>query len=105
MFKKPSRTYSRCFISAPVGIDLGVLPQLLGERKIAWNWASNDFPVDGRFTIGIQKCDFAIGILDGSRYDFNVIYEVGVAEGLGKPVLLIALNKNIRVPTLSSVMI
>lgn len=44
MKKNLERTYSRCFISAPYGIDLGALPILLGERQIAWNW-SEDTPV------------------------------------------------------------
>ncbi|RWB20396.1 MAG: hypothetical protein EOQ40_15120 [Mesorhizobium sp.] len=90
--------YSRCFISAPFGMDLGELPILLGERHIAWNWSA-DTQAEVRFAPIIQKCDFAIAVLDGSQSDQRVLYEVGLAEGLGKPVLKIAASK--RVGTLA----
>lgn len=75
-------------------MDLGVLPILLGERRIAWNW-SEDTPVGTRYAPTIQRCDFAIAILDGSKSDQRVLYEVGLAEGLGKPVFIIATSKRV----------
>ncbi len=86
--------YFRCFISAPYGMDLGVLPILLGERQIAWNW-SDDTPVGTRYAPTIQRCDFVIAVLDGSQSDQRVLYEVGLAEGLGKPVFNIATSKRV----------
>ncbi|MBZ9843363.1 nucleoside 2-deoxyribosyltransferase [Mesorhizobium sp. CA5] len=93
MISSPQR-YFRCFISAPYGMDLGLLPLLLGERRIAWNW-SEDTPVGTRYAPTIQHCDFAIAILNGSQSDQRVLYEVGLAEGLGKPVFIIATNKRV----------
>lgn len=89
-----TQRFFRCFISAPFGMNLGVLPLLLGERHIAWNWSS-DTVAGARFAPSIQKCDFAIAVLDGSQSDQRVLYEVGLAEGLGKPVLTIAVSKRV----------
>ncbi len=86
--------YFRCFISAPFGMDLGALPALLGERHIAWNWSA-DTPVGAHFAPSIQKCDFVIAVLNGTQSDQRVLYEVGLAEGLGKPVLTIAASKRV----------
>jgi hypothetical protein len=94
MIASSPQRYFRCFISAPYGMELGVLPILLGERRIAWNW-SEDTPVGTRYAPTIQKCDFAIAVLDGSQSDQRVLYEVGLAEGLGKPVFTIATTKRV----------
>lgn len=94
MFTGPSRNYSRCFISAPFGMQLGVLPMLLGERQIAWNWAT-DAPNGSRYSTGIEKCDFLIAVFDGTGSDYRVLYEAGLAEGLRKPVFFIAVNRRV----------
>lgn len=96
MFKGPSRDYSRCFISAPFGMDLGALPMLLSERRIAWNWAS-DAPDGRRYSAGIEKCDFLVAVFNGTRSDHRVLYEAGLAEGLGKPVFFIAVNRRVGI--------
>lgn len=75
-------------------MSLGVLPLFLGERQITWNW-SEDTPTGTRYASLIQRCDFAIAILDGSQSDQRVLYEVGLAEGLGKPVFIIATSKRV----------
>ncbi len=93
MFKEPPRKFHRCYISAPFGIDLGSLPILLGQRQIAWNWAAADVPGEVGYATGIERCDFVIAVLDGSRSDHRVLYEMGVAEGLGKPIFVVAINK------------
>lgn len=93
MFKEPPRRFHRCYISAPFGIDLGSLPVLLGQRQIAWNWAAEDVPGELGYATGIERCEFVIAVLDGSRSDHRVLYEMGVAEGLGKPIFVVAINK------------
>lgn len=94
MTRKPDQHYSRCFISAPYGMDLGALPILLGERQIAWNW-SDDTPIGPRSAPPIQLCDFVIAVLNGSQNDQRVLYETGIAEGLRKPVFVIATSKRV----------
>ncbi|SDY29535.1 nucleoside 2-deoxyribosyltransferase [Citreimonas salinaria] len=94
MRKNLHHHYSRCFISAPYGMDLGVLPTLLGERNIAWNW-SEDAPAGTGYAPTIQRCDFVVAVLDGTQNDQRVLYEVGLAEGLNKPVFAIAISKRV----------
>lgn len=94
MKKKLDQHYSRCFISAPYGMDLGVLPTLLDERQIAWNW-SEDAPVGTRYALTIQRCDFVIAILNGTQNDQRILYEIGLAEGLCKPIFVIATSKRV----------
>ncbi len=96
MFKEPPRRLHRCYISAPYGIDLGALPMLLGQRQIAWNWASDDVPGELGYAKGIDRCDFLLAVLDGTRSDHRVLYEMGVGEGLGKPIFVVALNKRVN---------
>lgn len=87
----PSR-YQRCFISAPFGLELEVLPALLAERGIFWEWAK-DSPPQGRDTgSGMENSDFVIVVLNGTRADYRAAFEAGIAVGLRKPVLLIQTN-------------
>ena len=79
----------RCFISAPVGYDLGALPDVLSERAISWEWAKE---APGRLLNSfeaVSASDFLIGIFGGLRSDDRVFYETGLAVGLGKPTFLI----------------
>ncbi|KQV28202.1 hypothetical protein ASC97_07635 [Rhizobium sp. Root1203] len=96
MFKEPLRRLHRCYISAPYGIDLGSLPVLLGERQIGWNWASEDVPGELGYVKGIERCDFVLAVLDGTKSDHRVLYEMGIGEGLGKPIFVVALNKRVN---------
>lgn len=75
-------------------MDLGVLPILLGERHIAWN-SSEDTTVGTGYALTIQRCDFVIAVLNGTQNDQRVLYEAGIAEGLGKPVFAIATSKRV----------
>lgn len=93
MISSPQR-YSRCFISAPYGLDLGMLPLLLGQRQIAWNWSENT-QIGMRYASTIHRCDFVIAILNGSQSDQRVLYEVGLAEGMKKPVFMISSSKRV----------
>src|SRR5260221_9253624 len=81
--------YHRAFISAPLGLDLGALPALLGERQISWEWAKEHPQRPPSVVRAIADADFLIGVLNGSRGDYRVLYEAGMATGLGRPVLLI----------------
>lgn len=74
-------------------MDLGVLPTLLGERNIAWNW-SEDTSGEG-YAPTIQRCDFVIAVLNGTQNDQRVLYEAGIAAGLSKPVFSIAASKRV----------
>lgn len=81
--------YHRCYISAPTGLELGVLPELLLDRGIAWEWAK-----DGPFDLvdasgGMRLADFVLVVLNGTIADYRGVFEAGIAIGLGKPILLV----------------
>jgi hypothetical protein len=81
--------YSRCFISAPFGLDLGVLPEVLGNRGISWEWAKDESLEQKDAVSGIAAADFVVVILNGTRGDYRGAFDAGVAVGLLKPILLI----------------
>jgi hypothetical protein len=82
-----------CFISAPFAADLGALPSILDKRGIQWEWAklepsySERLPGDLRRII--RRVNFVAAVLIDPSDDPNILYEVGIAVGIGKPVFLI----------------
>ncbi|GEM_PF-2337076 len=81
--------FSSCFVSAPAGMNLGALPEILGERTIAWEWAKGSSRELLNPYAAIRRADFFIGVLNGTRADYRVMHETGAAVALAKPVLLI----------------
>jgi hypothetical protein len=80
---------SSCFVSAPAGMDLGRLPDFLSTRGISWEWAKAAAADVANTYEAIRRADVFIGVLNGSRADYRVIHETGVAAALEKPILLI----------------
>lgn len=85
--KKPN--VSSCFVSAPAGMDLGSLSASLSTRDISWEWAKVAVADIDNAYAAIRRADVFIGVLNGSRADYRVIHETGVAAALEKPILLI----------------
>lgn len=81
--------FSSCFVSAPAGMDLGVLPEVLDAHGIGWEWAKASTPELVNPYAAIRRADFFIGVLNGTRADYRVVHETGAAAALAKPVLLI----------------
>jgi hypothetical protein len=81
--------FKRAFISAPFGLRLGALPHLLAESGIEWQWAKELPESASNPSNAIKEADFFIGIMNRSSADYRVVYEAGVAAGIGKPILLI----------------
>ncbi|SDR18206.1 Nucleoside 2-deoxyribosyltransferase [Pseudomonas grimontii] len=79
----------RCYISAPFGLELDVLPMLLAERDVFWEWAKDESYEGRDATDRIAAADFVVVILNGTSADYRGAFEAGVAAGLGKPVFLI----------------
>lgn len=95
--KPKKREFKSCFISAPFGADLGTLTRVLDRAGIQWEWAKSnldlsDLPGDLR-TI-IRSVDFVLGVLLGGPANGNTMFEVGLAVGAGKPVLLIGADES-----------
>jgi len=85
--------FNSCLISAPFSADLGVLPRVLDRAGIHWEWAKSELAYSERLPGDLRKMirrvDCVIGVLFGGITDANTLFEVGVAVGIGKPVLLI----------------
>ena len=81
--------YHRCFISAPVGLDLGALPQLLIDHGISWEWSKDENLSEQNPAARIAAADFTLIVLNGTRADYRGVFDAGMATGLRKPVLLI----------------
>jgi hypothetical protein len=100
--KAKSREFTSCFISAPFGANLGALTRVLDKAEIQWEWARSNLDLKDRLPGDLRKIirgvDFVIGvILSGSASD-NIMFEVGLAVGMRKPVLLVGADKG-RVPS------
>lgn len=82
-------TYNRCYISAPIGLSLGALPELLAARGIAWEWAQNTNLAEQNSRDQIAAADFALIVLNRTRADYQGIFDAGIAAGLDKPAFLL----------------
>jgi hypothetical protein len=58
----------------------------VGDRPIRLDRTGLPGDVASHVRDGIRRCDYAIGVLDGLRA--NVLYELGLAHGAGKPTIL-----------------
>lgn len=91
-------TRLKCYLSVPAGYDLSKIELVLNKLGIDHH-SFYDFSIGTTFSDlirrKIRESDFVITILDGENP--NIIYELGVAEGLKKPVFVI-LDKNYKPP-------
>jgi hypothetical protein len=93
----------RCFVIMPFAQDFRALYDFViepvihkaGDYPIRLDRAAIPGDVGGQILDGIRQCDYIVAVLDGLRP--NVLYELGLAHGRGKPTVL--LN---RVGSLSS---
>jgi hypothetical protein len=96
--KTKNREFRSCFISAPFGADLGTLTRVLDRAGIRWEWAKSDLGLSGRLPEDLRKIiravDFVIGVFLGGPAIGNTLFEVGLAVGTGKPVLLIVADES-----------
>src|SRR5262249_30993266 len=58
-----------------------------GDRPIRLDRDAVPGDVGSQISDGIRQCDYVIAVLDGLRA--NVLYEVGLAHGCGKPTVLL----------------
>jgi len=86
--------WQTCFISAPVGVNLGTLKALLRERGIEPLVLSELPPVGTSILDQVAnvsaRADFVVAVLRAGDTNANVYYEIGYAQALGKRVLVLA---------------
>ena len=87
------KVFKSCLISAPFRAELGTLPRVLDELGIHWEWAKSNLAYSERLPGDLRKIirgvGFVLGVLLGGPADANTMFEIGVAVGLGKPVLFL----------------
>lgn len=81
--------YHRCYISAPVGRKLGALPEILTAHGIVWEWADDANPAEQNSRDQIAAADFVLIVLNGTRADYQGVFDAGIATGLNKPAFLL----------------
>jgi nucleoside 2-deoxyribosyltransferase len=100
--REKSRTRMRsCFIAASSRTDLKTIESLLREKGlkpvIVSELTEKGAPIAEYVTSAISKTDLTIAVLDKEQSNENVCFELGVARGLGKQLLVIA-PPGIRLP-------
>ena len=80
----------KCFISAPAGKETISLRHILDRLEVKY-FDAFDFEVGDSISATIKskirESDFAVAVI--SELNPNVFYELGICEGLGKPIFLI----------------
>jgi hypothetical protein len=85
----------RCFVIMPFMQDFLALYEFViepaiqkaGDQPIRLDRAAVPGDVGSQIYDGIRRCDYVIAVLDGLRA--NVLYELGLAHGFGKPTVLL----------------
>jgi hypothetical protein len=89
----------KCFISTPANTDTSVLRRILREHSVD-AYDAYDFQLDQVISDNIldkiKRADFAIIVL--SEQDLNVLYEMGVCDGMKKPILVIVSKELTDIP-------
>lgn len=84
-------TNLRCFIIAPVDVDTSVLRSALEQRNIKWVDAASAEPgssILDTIESAIRHANFVCVVIPQGIGATNVCFELGLATGLRKPVLL-----------------
>jgi len=100
--KPKNREFGSCFISAPFGANLGALTRVLDRAQIQWEWATSNLDLSDQLPGDLRKIirgvDFVVGVILADSASDNIMFEVGLAVGMGKPVLLIVSDQR-KVPS------
>lgn len=85
----------RCFVIMPFAEDFFALYDFVialavkdaGDQPIRLDRAALPGDVSKQINEGIRACDYTVAVLDDFHH--NVLYELGLAHGLGKPAILL----------------
>ena len=88
------KRFARCFITAPADLNTSTIINLFKKKGIS----ASDF-----YSLGVSststsveseiiRANFVVAILSSLYSNQNVLYELGLARGLKKPILIIAID-------------
>ncbi len=81
----------RCFIAAPYYTKTDFIEKILTDKGVEFSKAYDspvvNYSIEKQIKNKIKKSDFVIAIV--SKNNIEVFYEIGLAEGLGKPLFII----------------
>jgi hypothetical protein len=86
-----------CFISAPVRTDTSSLRRALEARGVSWSDAVAARPgssILDTIESAMQRSDFVCVVLPAGPENGNVLFEMGLARGLKKALLVLAEERN-----------
>lgn len=89
----PATKLETCFIAAPIRTDTTALRTALENRRIDWTDAVAATPGSSFFdTIqaAIESSDFVCAVLSADAENGSVFFEMGLARGLDRPLLVFA---------------
>jgi nucleoside 2-deoxyribosyltransferase len=94
-----------CYLSIPLGINTGTLRHALADLNVQVSSLEELSPAGSNFASAIQKqmndADFVCVVLTDQNP--NVLFELGLAIGLGRPVIIVAEPRaNLLPPVLTS---
>ena len=85
-------TYT-CFLAVPSRLDISLIAGLLSASKVEYGTTFEQSSYFGqipeRIKEAIRKSDFLFAVLDSSEDSSNVLIELGMALGLGKPIFAV----------------
>lgn len=85
------KSFSKCFISAPAGLNIDALISLLESKGVlafdAYMVWHDDIP--SSVEEEIENSDFLVAAFSPNMPNANVLYEIGFARGAKKPIFLV----------------
>jgi hypothetical protein len=96
----PEHPKPSCFISAPFGYSTELLERALAERGIGTSRFSEMSPavdVLGTLEQQIRAADLFVAVFPRGKNTETVLFEVGLARGMGRPTLLL-LEQDVLLP-------
>lgn len=85
-----SKMKIRCYVSTNIGSDLVNIKNILdtmGVEILATGYPG--MSLSAAIEKAILSSDFVLGVLNSSKNNENVLFELGFAKGLGKPIVVI----------------
>ena len=83
-----------CFVSAPAGVNLTTIKQILLERNIEFVLPSETLThgqsISEKINRLISRCDIFLAVFDDIHESRNILFELGLAVGLKKQIIILA---------------